>query len=61
MANPALNTKAPQLVVHTGISGESRNELASLLGVVLADSYQLFIKNQGVHWNVAGPLFYSIT
>jgi starvation-inducible DNA-binding protein len=60
MANPALNTQAPQLVVHTGISGENRKELARRLGVVLADSYQLFIKTQGVHWNVAGPLFYSI-
>jgi starvation-inducible DNA-binding protein len=27
---------------------------------VLADSYQLMIKTQGVHWNVAGPAFYSI-
>jgi starvation-inducible DNA-binding protein len=60
MANVALKTQAPQLTVHTGISGDNRLEIAKRLGVVLADSYQLFIKTQGVHWNVAGPLFYSI-
>ncbi len=37
-----------------------KKELAEKLGVVLADSYQLFIKTQGVHWNVSGPLFYSV-
>jgi len=37
-----------------------RPEIAKRLGVVLADSYQVFIKTQGVHWNVTGPLFYSI-
>lgn len=60
MANAALKTQAAQLTVHTGISGDDRLEIAKRLGVVLADSYQLFIKTQGVHWNVAGPLFYSI-
>lgn len=37
-----------------------RPEIAKRLGVVLADSYQLFIKTQGVHWNVTGPLFFSV-
>jgi len=60
MANTALDTQAPQLKVHTGISGNDRLDIAKRLGVILADSYQLFIKTQGVHWNVAGPLFYSI-
>lgn len=60
MANAALNTQASQLKIHTGISSENREEVAKRLGVVLADSYQLFIKTQGVHWNVAGPLFYAI-
>lgn len=60
MANTALKPKAPQLEVHTGISSDDRKDIAKRLGVVLADSYQLFIKTQGVHWNVAGPMFYSI-
>lgn len=60
MTNTALKPQAPQLTVHTGISSDDRLEVAKRLGVVLADSYQLFIKTQGVHWNVAGPLFYSI-
>ena len=37
-----------------------RPQIAKRLGVILADSYQIFIKTQGVHWNVTGPLFYSI-
>ena len=44
----------------TGITDNNRAAVAKLLGHVLADSYQLFIKTQGVHWNVTGPLFYSV-
>jgi starvation-inducible DNA-binding protein len=27
---------------------------------VLADEYRLFVNTQGLHWNVEGPLFYSL-
>lgn len=60
MANAALKTQSPELNVRTGITSDNRKDIAQRLGVVLADSYQLFIKTQGVHWNVAGPMFYSI-
>jgi len=52
--------KNPEFDPETGITDKNRGEVAKLLGHVLADSYQLFIKTQGVHWNVTGPLFYSI-
>ena len=35
-------------------------ELAAGLTGVLADSYVLMVKTQGVHWNVVGPLFLSL-
>jgi len=45
MANAALDTQAPQLKVHTGISGNDRLDIAKRLGVILADSYQLFTQS----------------
>ncbi len=44
----------------TGLGPEAYRAVADALGPVLADSYQLFIKTQGVHWNVAGPNFYGL-
>ncbi len=60
MTQTALTSKKPQLTVHTGLSQNARKDVAQKLGIVLADSYQLFIKTQGVHWNVTGPVFYSL-
>ena len=50
----------PEFKPKTGLPAKDREAVAGILGHVLADSYQLFIKTQGVHWNVTGPLFYSI-
>ncbi|MDX1654986.1 MAG: Dps family protein [Candidatus Competibacteraceae bacterium] len=55
-----LQTKAAEIHINTGVPREERRELAQRLGVNLADSYTLYLKTQGFHWNVAGPLFYSL-
>ncbi len=55
-----LNVKAATLAPNIGVKTKDRRELASLLSVALADSYALYLKTQGFHWNVAGPLFYSL-
>lgn len=60
MSQESLDVMAPELPVRTGLTDEARREIGDKLGVVLADMYQLMIKTQGVHWNVAGPAFYSI-
>jgi starvation-inducible DNA-binding protein len=44
----------------TGLDSKAYAAVAEVLGPVLADSYQLFIKTQGVHWNVRGPNFYGL-
>lgn len=44
----------------TGLDTKAYAAVAEALGPVLADSYQLFIKTQGVHWNVRGPNFYGL-
>jgi starvation-inducible DNA-binding protein len=43
-----------------GIERADRAKLAELLGAALANSYVLYAKVQGFHWNVTGPMFYSI-
>ncbi len=45
MASPYVNDKA------------ARAETASALGRLLADSYMIYLKTQGFHWNVVGPQF----
>lgn len=34
--------------------------IAEALGDVLADTYRLVFKSHAYHWNVEGPLFYSV-
>lgn len=60
MGMQSLDIDQPKFDRNTGIEAEDRQKVADALGIVLADTYQLFIKTQGVHWNVAGPTFVSI-
>lgn len=60
MAVESLKIAKPEFKRQTGISPEDRAQIAKALGIVLADTYMLFIKTQGVHWNVSGPAFVSI-
>ena len=58
--NPSLTAYQPEFAPGTGLSEGAYAEVADELGKVLADSFQLFIKTQGVHWNVAGAAFYGL-
>lgn len=44
----------------TANQGAANEHLATALTSVLADSFTLMVKTQGVHWNVVGPLFVSV-
>ncbi len=55
-----LASIAPTLPMNTGLNENARQELARKVNVVLADTFMLFIKTQGVHWNVAGPAFHAL-
>lgn len=55
-----LDARAETLPLETDVSDEARDRLADRLGDVLASTYVLYHKTQGFHWNVAGPLFYSV-
>jgi starvation-inducible DNA-binding protein len=45
---------------NTGLTAQQRSEIASGLNKVLADSYALYLKTHGYHWNVRGPNFQSL-
>jgi starvation-inducible DNA-binding protein len=46
--------------VNTGIPGQARKEISEGLSALLADTYTLYLKTQGYHWNVAGPMFRTL-
>ncbi|WP_111735356.1 Dps family protein [Roseovarius amoyensis] len=53
-----LKTKPKESQVDTGVG--DTGALANGLAEVLADTYRLVFKTHAYHWNVTGPLFYSI-
>ena len=44
----------------TGISSKNRAQIAKGLSRLLADSYVLYLKTHGFHWNVEGPMFQTL-
>ena len=46
--------------LNIGISTEDRQQIASGLSKLLADSYSLYLKTHNYHWNVEGPLFNTL-
>jgi starvation-inducible DNA-binding protein len=45
------------MAIDIGIDAKSRKKLAGALEQVLADTYILYAKTHGYHWNVEGPRF----
>ncbi len=43
--------------VNIGLSKEHRENMSKELGVVLADTYTLYLQTHNFHWNVTGPQF----
>jgi starvation-inducible DNA-binding protein len=43
-----------------GLESAERQELALAVSKALTETYVLYTKTQGIHWNVVGPRFYSI-
>lgn len=44
----------------TSVDAAGRNAVATALKAALADSYALYLKTLGVHWNVTGPSFFGL-
>ncbi|MBX3478383.1 MAG: DNA starvation/stationary phase protection protein [Brevundimonas sp.] len=46
--------------IKTGISKGHRKEVAEQLTRVLSDSFAVYLKTHGYHWNVRGPEFFAL-
>lgn len=46
--------------IDTGLKAKERETVARELSKALADSYALYLKTHGYHWNVRGPEFFSL-
>lgn len=46
--------------IDTGFKAAERAEVARELSKVLADSYAIYLKTHGYHWNVRGTEFFSL-
>lgn len=46
--------------MNTGIGEKDRGAAASGLSRLLADTYAVYLKTHGYHWNVRGPYFASL-
>jgi starvation-inducible DNA-binding protein len=55
-----LQVRPMEFKTDNGVDRQERVQLAQQLKQALADSYFLYVKTQGFHWNVVGPLFYSL-
>ena len=44
----------------TGIEESKREEIASSLSRLLAETYTLYLKTHKYHWNVTGPMFQTL-
>jgi starvation-inducible DNA-binding protein len=47
--------------LNTGFTAKQRADIVAGLNKVLADSYALYLKTHGYHWNVRGPNFQRCT
>jgi len=46
--------------INLGIDSADREEIATGLSKLLADSYTLYLKTHNFHWNVEGPMFNTL-
>jgi len=46
--------------IDIGIEEPDRKEIADGLSRLLADTYLLYVRTHGYHWNVTGPLFNTL-
>jgi starvation-inducible DNA-binding protein len=51
---------ATKMNIDIGIEASKREEIATNLARVLADTYTLYLKTHNFHWNVTGPMFQTL-
>jgi starvation-inducible DNA-binding protein len=48
------------MAINIGIAEKDRTEIVQGLSRMLADTYTLYLKTHGFHWNVTGPMFTTL-
>lgn len=48
------------MAIDIGITRKDRESIAKNLSKLLADTYSLYLKTHGFHWNVTGPMFNTL-
>jgi len=48
------------VAMNIGLTEQQREAIAQGLGRLLADTYTLYLKTHGFHWNVTGPMFQTL-
>jgi starvation-inducible DNA-binding protein len=56
----SITHKGKHMSIDIGIEANKRQEIATGLSRVLADSYTLYLKTHHFHWNVTGPMFQTL-
>jgi starvation-inducible DNA-binding protein len=58
MAQQKIHSMGNQVqTIDIGIDANMRKPIVEKLGLLLADSYTLYLKTHNFHWNVTGPMF----
>lgn len=60
MTVAALDIRNEKLKTKTGFTDDQRTAISEKLTKALASTYVLYHKTQAFHWNVTGPMFYSV-
>jgi starvation-inducible DNA-binding protein len=60
MATTSLSSKPKIDTINTGLTQRDTKAVALKLSEALADSFLLYLKTLGVHWNIVGSTFYSM-
>lgn len=48
------------MTIDIGTSRKDRESIAQQLSKLRADTYSLYLKTHGFHWNVTGPMFNTL-
>lgn len=60
MTQATLKAVTETNAINNGVDSRDTQAVANELKKALGDSYTLYLKTLGVHWNVTGPTFFSL-
>src|SRR6476620_6631531 len=55
-----IHQRSIHMGIDIGIAKKDREAIAKGLSKLLADTYTLYLKTHGFHWNITGPMFNTL-